>query len=237
MWSLGIGRPADKRVFRARFPDSSHGDYRRSDMTPMQLAILNGEKTYIGKKCPHGHDGTRYTSGSHCVECRKERGKKFYADNKELHYARCREWLNQNREKSAERERKKYAANPDKYREKTKKWYANHPEHIGKWAKSNPEKANAISEKWRLANKDIKTAIQIRRQAEKIKRTPCWSDESKIREFYAEAKRITAETGVKHVVDHYYPLQGKTVSGLHVHQNLRVITLSENCRKSNKCPE
>lgn len=30
---LGIGRPADKRVIRARFPDFLHGDYRRSDMS------------------------------------------------------------------------------------------------------------------------------------------------------------------------------------------------------------
>ena len=30
-------------------------------------------KTYKGKPCKRGHDGTRYTSGGECVECNKAR--------------------------------------------------------------------------------------------------------------------------------------------------------------------
>jgi hypothetical protein len=34
-----------------------------------QHAILKGEKTYKGKPCPYGHNGTRYTQTAKCVEC------------------------------------------------------------------------------------------------------------------------------------------------------------------------
>ena len=40
--------------------------------------------------------------------------------------------------------------------------------------------------------------------------------------------------GQKWEVDHIIPLQGKIVSGLHIHTNMQIIPKRENCRKSNK---
>ena len=69
----------------------------------------------------------------------------------------------------------------------------------------------------------------------KLKRaTPRWADLNAIAALYAEAKRLTKETGVPHSVDHEIPLKGETVCGLHVPWNLRVITQEENLVKSNK---
>lgn len=68
-------------------------------------------------------------------------------------------------------------------------------------------------------------------RARKAQRTPKWSDRSEIRKIYKEAER----TGM--VVDHFFPLFGETVSGLHVPANLRVIPQAENDMKSNKHPE
>ncbi len=74
----------------------------------------------------------------------------------------------------------------------------------------------------------------IRRNDALKKATPKWSNKNEIRKIYEEAKRISAKTGIKHDVDHIFPIQGKTVSGLHVIENLQIIPASENRKKSNR---
>jgi len=66
---------------------------------------------------------------------------------------------------------------------------------------------------------------------------PQWADIANLVPFYAEALRRTRETGVEHQVDHYYPLLGETVCGLHVQQNVRVISAADNLAKGNRLPE
>jgi excisionase family DNA binding protein len=61
-----------------------------------------------------------------------------------------------------------------------------------------------------------------------------WADAKAIRAIYADAQRMTRETGQPHHVDHVIPLQGEFVSGLHVHNNLQILTGTENSRKRNK---
>lgn len=54
---------------------------------------------------------------------------------------------------------------------------------------------------------------------------PSWADLDAIRWTYLNAQAC------KLTVDHIVPLKGKTVCGLHVHNNLRIISKSENCKK------
>ena len=69
-----------------------------------------------------------------------------------------------------------------------------------------------------------KNSLNARRLRE---RTPSWADKEKIFEFYKNCPN-------GYTVDHIIPLNGKTVSGLHIHTNLQYLTRSENSSKSNK---
>src|SRR5574343_262986 len=82
-----------------------------------------------------------------------------------------------------------------------------------RWAKENPGKANAKSIR-------RKTGIKLR--------TPPWANLKAIEAIYQEA----ATKGL--TVDHVIPLRGKLVSGLHVENNLQLLTKSENSKKGNK---
>lgn len=79
------------------------------------------------------------------------------------------------------------------------------------------------------------------RRSLKLKALPSWSDKEKILSVYREAKIIEnsfeGELFEKFHVDHYYPLKGKEVCGLHIYENLGVIPLRDNLRKTNKHPE
>ncbi len=80
-------------------------------------------------------------------------------------------------------------------------------------------------------------ALVAKRNAAKRNATPSWVDMERVREFYERAAFLTQATGVRHEVDHIYPLQGELVCGLHCEANLQILTKSENIRKSNRMPE
>lgn len=105
------------------------------------------------------------------------------------------------------------------YREKNKERLA---ENFARWAAENPGTVNAI---------------RAKRFAAKLQATPSWADFDAIREVYKEAARISRATGIKHHVDHFYPLQGELVCGLHVAANLQILPAVENIRKHNRMPE
>jgi hypothetical protein len=73
----------------------------------------------------------------------------------------------------------------------------------------------------------------ILRRASERRATPAWTDKAALAAKYSQAERLTAETGVRHSVDHIVPLANPFVCGLHVPWNLRVIPLLDNLKKSN----
>ncbi|MDP3940363.1 MAG: HNH endonuclease signature motif containing protein [Deltaproteobacteria bacterium] len=96
------------------------------------------------------------------------------------------------------------------------------------WVANNREKVNAGNAAWKKANPAKIAAINARREADKIRATPAWADLEAIKDVYAEA----AYFGMH--VDHIVPLRGRTVCGLHVWDNLQLLTPKENIAKGNR---
>lgn len=68
---------------------------------------------------------------------------------------------------------------------------------------------------------------QAKYRASKLNRTPSWAELKLIKDFYDNCP-----TGYQ--VDHVIPLNGKSVSGLHVLGNLQYLLKTDNLSKSNK---
>ena len=150
-----------------------------------------------------------YKDRPDCKQCKRLQGKAYRQANKDKIAAYCL----QNREKRA--------ANSAAYHKANK-------------VKILARKAEYLKLHYR-ANKSKYVGYAAKRHAAKLKATPEWADSKCIQSYYDVANFFNEINGyIKYHVDHVVPLQGKNVSGLHVHQNLRVVLASENLGKSNK---
>lgn len=126
--------------------------------------------------------------------------------------------------------------NPDKLAAVQARWYAKHKTNLSvKRAACRVQKAeqlNARQREYYVNNKHVFRANEAKYRARKLQATPLWADYDKIKAVYAEAQSYAA-LGLDVHVDHIVPLRGRTVCGLHVHNNLRVILAPDNLGKSN----
>lgn len=118
----------------------------------------------------------------------------------------------------------------------------NHPDYMKLYRALNPGKFYKANQSWALKNKIHKNRqwrewSKRNRQSHlanckkyylsKIDRMPDWGQSEEIRNFYKNAPP-------GYHVDHIIPLRGKTVSGLHVLENLQYLPAKENLQKGNK---
>ena len=155
-------------------------------------------------------------------EAKSEYDKAYNQENKEKKLAYAKEYQQANKEKVAEYKKAYYLANKAKSNERTKAYH-----------QENREKALETNKAWRQNNRDIMNTHGAKHRAAKLERTVSWADSDAIKALYTEAQRLTEETGEQHHVDHIIPLRGKLVSGLHVENNLQVLTAYDNLSKSN----
>jgi len=157
----------------------------------------------------------------HCVECNVvQTSDNSYLRSNGYFKARCNSCNNEYQKLYRERnvlKTKEYSQNygfknRKKLTDSTRSWRKDNPDKVKAWIENNPEKLAT----WRL----------IRKYNRSLRITD-WADVDKMKEIYKEARR----TG-KHV-DHIIPLCGKLVSGLHVHNNLQLLSPEDNRLKSN----
>ena len=89
--------------------------------------------------------------------------------------------------------------------------------------------------KYYYRNKDKWSTAKARRRAAKLNADVPWADTQAIDFVYYCRDVVNAVYGGDCEVDHIYPLQGKTVCGLHVHNNLQLLSAKANRSKGNNC--
>jgi len=192
-----------------------------------------------------------------CKACLLEQSKQLYDRKRDVRLKQCAEYREKNAEKVSAYHRGLYLKNKDTILERHKAYQAqphrkqaDTERHRVRWIAKRDEllpqraviRATAAVkaqlreyfQKHYAENKDYYSEKNAKRRAHRVRATPKWYRLGDAHKFYVEARRLTLETGVKHVVDHIIPLQGKTVCGLHVKENLQVIPEAENLTKANK---
>ena len=161
------------------------------------------------KKC--GIDITfTYNSkhGENCKSCVAAYHQEYRKANKERIALQKKAWVESNRDYKAEMDRE--------------------------YARSNPKARTAARNKWKASNPDKDRAAKAANRASRIMRVPSWSNREKVKAYYNVCAFFNEVNGyAKYHVDHIIPLNGKKVSGLHVHNNLQVILARDNLCKGN----
>jgi hypothetical protein len=193
---------------------------------------------------------------SRCKNCMNERRRELRALHPERHSEAEKSYRARNPEKVRQKEKRQYdrkreeklaskrlvySLEPEKYRARTRDWTKTNPDkmraqNVNKyWA--NRERFLEENRRWRLENPGRCRALSKHYKLSKMKAVPPWltADQKRlIHCIYIMADVLSNFTGIPHHVDHFHPLRGKTVCGLHVPWNLRVIPAYDNMSKGNR---
>lgn len=180
---------------------------------------------------------------SKCKACVNEYHRALWAKEPERHRTYNAKYKTEHKDIVVERNRLYRGSNPDKLNETRLKYRLSEKgaERARSYARSEQGKRSRRNAVQRHESTPMgiakKRASTVKRRTSQMQRTPQWLDEDQnwmIQQAYELSELRSRMFGFRWHVDHVIPLQGKTVSGLHVPWNLRVIPWLDNQRKHNK---
>lgn len=229
-------READNARRRALW-DEGAAEYRAAkapEWAAREAARAAGQTTYVSAEpCKHGHVGLRTVERCRCVECLREKSRRsniqhpyrqVYGPPMPSHSRMLRD--------------EALAAGQSRYFDGVPCPHG----HMAERKVSNATccECHRLKSLERLNKPGVREKIMQATEERSVRMaqaTPGWVDWDAVTQMYAEAARLSWQTGVKHHVDHIVPIRGRNVCGLHVQNNMRVIPAFLNRRKSNKLLE
>lgn len=170
-----------------------------------------------------------------------EAQKLWHAAHKEQKREYDRAYRAANKERIAAAKAAHVAANPEADKARKNRYRERHRAELRvsgvAYNRANAEARKSYLQQYQKKNPAKVRYWAMKRHTAKLQRTPDWlsvDDLWMLEQAYELAVLREKATGVLYQVDHIVPLQGATVSGLHVPWNLQVIPAIENKRKGNR---
>lgn len=173
----------------------------------------------------------------YCKQCRCDKENSSRLKDVEGYNTKQRERRAENVAAVNERQRKYRADNVNLYKKSARKFYSANRDKVLAACKSYYEATKpdrlAAQKEWKKKNPYAKNASCAKRYASKKNATPPWADSKEINAWYKDAQIFRA-AGWDVQVDHIVPLRSNIVCGLHVQDNLQLLSSAKNQLKNNR---
>lgn len=178
------------------------------------------------------HNNRRSKDGkkSRCKPCNTADAAAWQVENKERYLMRYYKWAQQNRDKTrrAAREWNKRHSGAHHSRQVVIHGRDVLRQRSRSWAEKNRDRSRSMKRAWKKSNPEWVSVSAAKRRAAQLNAIPKWADLEAIKRIYERARKLGMH------VDHIVPLVSKYVCGLHVENNLQIISPAENYAKNNR---